>query len=283
MGNIADLSDLINRSSGGASGAPETIFFFKNARIACAAATSITTARFTTLWRYEGYPSHGEIPAAAEIPTNLTSGAFPITNPSAGFNKWLTQAAGTASTGGVLFLYDRLFHDGGLNANITTIQDVQTTAPTPVITRYAGASSAGNIMFYEIHSALGATPRTLTVEYINNNGITTSSTVVMGGTGFSEATRAQPIGLAAGNKGVSAVTRVKLDTGTGAVGNFAIVIARPLAWLPVSQAGATGWRDFTTGLPAIPEILPNACLALLWMPNTSTAPEVMGAISTIQA
>jgi hypothetical protein len=62
---------------------------------------------------------------------------------------------------------------------------------------------------------------------------------------------------------------------TATAGNFGITLARPIAWLPVDQAGTMGWRDYTTGLPGIPEIEPNSCLSL-------TATELFGCLATVQ-
>ena len=47
-------------------------------------------------------------------------------------------------------------------------------------------------------------------------------------------------------------------------------------------AGTAGWRDYTTGLPGIPVIDPNACLALMFIPAAATAPELWGCLATIE-
>jgi hypothetical protein len=43
-----------------------------------------------------------------------------------------------------------------------------------------------------------------------------------------------------------------------------------------------GWRDYTTGLPGIPVINPDACLALMFIPGGGTAPELFGSFATIE-
>jgi hypothetical protein len=43
-----------------------------------------------------------------------------------------------------------------------------------------------------------------------------------------------------------------------------------------------GWRDYTTGLPGIPVIDDNACLALMYIPNVATAVELFGSLGTIE-
>jgi hypothetical protein len=75
---------------------------------------------------------------------------------------------------------------------------------------------------------------------------------------------------------------VQLDVSTGVAGNFGITIGNALAWLPVGSVGVGGWRDYTTGLPGIPAIDPNACLALLFIPGITTAPEVYGAMTFVE-
>jgi hypothetical protein len=43
-----------------------------------------------------------------------------------------------------------------------------------------------------------------------------------------------------------------------------------------------GWRDYTTGLPGIPVIDPDACLALMFIPFAATAPELTGLLATVE-
>lgn len=281
MAAIADLSDLLNRSSGGASGAPENIFFYKVPRVAGAAAAATILGRMHSLWRYEGMPSAGTTPTNGEIPTNSTSGSIPFTNASAGFEKWMTHISAGSNVPGTLVLYDRLFHESGFNPNITTEQTVQGNPASPAITR--NTSGIGNIMFAEINTAVGSTARTLTVEYVSDTDVVASSSVQLGATSFAEANRVQILPMQGGHKGVKSVRKLKMNLGTGTAGNFSIVIGQPLAWIPIGVAGAVGWRDFTTGLPGIPKINDNACLCFLWLTSSTTAPEIFGAISTIQA
>jgi len=43
-----------------------------------------------------------------------------------------------------------------------------------------------------------------------------------------------------------------------------------------------GWRDFVTGLPGIPSPGDDACLAFLFVPVTTTAPEFFGGYSIVE-
>lgn len=281
MAALTDLSDLLNRQTGGNNGAPENLFFHKVPRVAGAAAASPIAGRACSLWQYEGMPAGGAVPTAAAIPDRATVGAIPFAAPGGGRDKQLISAGIAPLVAGVFLLYDRLFHIGGLSGIVTTPQTVQGSTPTPALTRNTGG--AGNFAFYEIYTAIGATGATLTMTYTDQDGNTgQTSTINIGNTGFREATRAQRIPLAAGDSGIRAIASVQLSGTTGTAGNFGITIAQPLALIPVGAAGIMGWRDYTTGLPGIPAIDPNACLALLFIPSAATAPEVFGALAFVE-
>lgn len=281
MAALTDLSDLLNRQSGGNSGSPENVFFHKVPRIEGAAATNPTAGRTCSLWRYDGMPAGGAAPTSGAIPDRSTTGALPFTAPGGSRSKMLISAMIASSVSGVFVLYDRLFHIGGLSGTSTSPQTVQDTTPTPAITRNTGG--AGNFAFYEIYTLIGSTPATLTMTYTDQDGNTgQTSTINIGAAGFREVTRAQRIPLAAGDTGLRAVASVQLSGSTGTAGNFGITIAQPLAWIPVGAAGVGGWRDWTTGLPGIPEPDPNACLALMMLPNQALAAELFGGLGFVE-
>jgi hypothetical protein len=283
MAAITDLSDLINRQTGGNSGTPENIFFHKVPRVAGAAATAPVTGRGASLWQYEGMPTGGATPGATAVPDDTTTGAIPFTAPGGSRDKWLVNASIVPLVAGVFLLYDRLLHVGGLSGTSTADQSVQGTGPaTPALTRNTGG--AGNIAFYEIYTAIGTTSTTLTMTYTNQAGTgSRTSTINIGATGFREVTRMQRIPLAAGDSGIREIDKVKLTATTGTAGDFGITIGQPLAWIPVGAAGIAGWRDYTTGLPGIPSIHPDACLALYFVAGAATAPEVFGCLGTVEA
>ena len=281
MAALTDLSDLINRQSGGSSGAPDNPFFLKVPRISGASATGLVAGRAASLWTYDGMPAGGALPTSAEVPTRATTGAISFVPPAASKEKFLIGAGITATVAGVFLLYDRLFHIGILSGAATTDQTIQGSPLTPALTRNTGG--AGNFAFYEIYSIIGTTSTTLTMTYTNQAGTSgKTSTINIGATGFREVTRAQRIPLAAGDSGLRGVEKISLAASTTTAGNFGIVIAQPIAWLPVGSAGTMGWRDYTTGLPSIPTIDQNACLSLLFIPSVSTAPECFGSLAFVE-
>jgi hypothetical protein len=281
MAALTDLSDLINRLTGGSSGSPETMFWTKVPRTAGAAAALPVAGRLTSMWTYDGMPSSGAVPTSAAIPDRTTPGALPFTAPGGGREKFLISMGVAPLISGSFLLYDRLFHIGGLSAILTTAQTVQGTTPSPALTR--NTNGVGNMAWYEVYSLLGTTAATLTMTYTDQDGNTgQTATINIGGTGFRDVTRAQRIPLAAGDTGLRAVASVQISATTGTAGNFGITIAQPLAWIPVGAAGAGGWRDYTTGLPGIPAINPDACLALAYIPNVATAAELIAAATFVE-
>lgn len=276
MTAITDLSDLINLSTGGNSGTPENLFFYKSARIAGAAATAPIAGRPASLWRYDGSTGPGAVPGAVSVPDNTTDGGLKQTNPGGSREKWLTQVWATGLVGGTLILYDRLLHIGGLSGTATAGQNVGGT-----LTRYT--DGIGNIAFIEVNTIIGTTATTVVMNYTNQSSAgATGPAVAIGGTGFREVTRAIFLPLAAGDTGIMGVTDIDLTASTTTVGNIGVVVAHPLAYIGIGTSGAAGWRDFVTGLPGIRKIETDACLALLWIPTTTTAPEIFGGISTVE-
>lgn len=281
MAAITDLSDLINRQTGGNSGTPENIFFHKVPRVAGVAATAPIAGRGCSLWEYDGMPAKGAIPTSAAIPDRTTQGAIPFTAPGGSRDKNLIGASIAPLTAGVYLLYDRLFHIGGLSGTSTAAQTIQGSPASPALTRNTGG--AGNMAFYEIYTVIGTTGTTLTMTYTNQAGTgSRTSTINIGATSFREVTRMQRIPLAAGDFGIQSIQQIQLTATTGTLGNFGITIAQPLAWIPVGAAGTMGWRDYTTGLPGIPVIDPDACLSLMFIPAAATAPELFGSLATIE-
>jgi len=279
MTAFADLSELVNRMTGGNSGTPVNVPFYKDARVGAAAAAANVAGRITSLWAYNGQPSHGATPGAVAAPTNATAGALRQTNPGGGRQLWCTGVWATGLVAGTLTLYDRLLHIGGLSGTVTTAQTVGGS-----LTRYATTTSPGNEIWVEIYTAIGGTGTTVTASYTDqdgNAGQTTQATAI-GGAGFNEAQRIIKLPLASGDNGVRAVASVTVLATTGTAGNFGVTVARPLAVIPVPAAGIGYVRDFVAQQPGIQEILTDACLAWTWQANTTTVPQIHGGVQLVE-
>ena len=280
MAALTDLSDIINRTTGGNSGAPETIFFFKDSRTFAGAAVAATVSgRLTSLWQYIGSPTADSSNPSSGVASLSTNGAMQITNPAGGTQKWLLGMTGSSSVAGTLILYDRLAHNSGLSGILDTAQTVNLTPD-----RYTSTESAGNQIWLEIYSLIGTTARTVTISYTNQNGTDSRTTpaTAIGGTGLREAQRLIQIPLAAGDTGVRSVESVTLSGSTGTAGNFGVVIGRPLIVMPLGVIGTGSVRDLIAGLPGIIEIKTDACLSLQWLANVTAAPQIYGSLHMVE-
>lgn len=296
MAAIAGLNDLINRLSGGA-GATESIFFWKYPRYTNSAGTPNQTpaggSGFTTsLWMGDGNPSGSNIgPSTAVVPTNATLGALGQTDPGGGREKFIVQVAAVVGQPGLLWIYDRLSHQGGLVGNLATPQT--TNLPTAALTRYT--TGDGCIAWVETYDQVGGTTVNFSVSYTNQAGTSgrTSPSVSLAAssTGLN---RMNFIPLLSPDSGIRSVESVTLAATTGAAGYLGVTIGKPLAvvhmntWPPsgLAQSGG-GSRNFTIGLPDIPKVFPGACLALAWTPaylgGAYIGGDLQGAITMVEA
>lgn len=278
MAAIADLSDLLNRATGGNSGTPEPIFFFKDARVDSAAAVATVAGRYTSLWMYEGSPSGGPAPTTVAIPDNTTDGGLKQTDPGGGRTKWLVGGWIACNTPGTFILYDRLLHIGGLSGTVTTAQTVGGT-----LTRNTGG--VGNQIWVEIYTQIGTTATTITASYTDQDSNTgqTSTATAIGGTGLREAQRIIPLPLAQGDYGVEACASVTLAGTSGTAGNFGVSIVRPLLSIPCPAAGVGNIADLIAARPGPIAIDTDACLALAFIANTTTVPFTVGSLNFVEA
>jgi hypothetical protein len=253
------------------SSSAETIFQHKDPRVAGAAAVNTIGGQTSSLWEYEGIPSHGAVPAASWVnPTNATPGGILHTDPAGILQKWLTSLYASASQAGMFILYDRLGQISGLSGLSTGAQNINGGSPA-LPTRYT--NGLGNILFAEIYTQIGTVATTITAAYADDAGnASTTQPVTWGATNNREAQRAKQLSLAAGDKGVRSVTSVTAVASTTTAGNFGLVMAHPIAQIPVGASGAGVMTSFLDA--AIQEIKPDACLAWLFVP-ISTGPPII--------
>jgi hypothetical protein len=259
MGSFADISEVINRLSGGNNGNPQSIFWHKEWRVAGAAGVAPVAGQGTSLWEYEGQPSHGAVPAASWVnPDNTTQGGLKQVDPGGGRQLWLLNVNATMPASGKLIVYDRLGQRSGFSATNTGTQNVN-GGPDALPTRYT--NGVGNEIWIEIYTQIGATPTTLTVAYKNQAGASkTSQPVVFGGTGRREAQRFIRVPLAAGDTGVQALVSLTVLATTGTAGDFGILLVHPLANVICGLSNAAFCASYLDG--SMPEILLDACVAL---------------------
>lgn len=278
MTAFADLSEIVNRVTGGNSGTPQFLNVWKDNRVGSSAAANLVAQKMTSLWQYNGTPSDGAAPGGSVInPDNTTTGGIKQNDPSGGRQLWLLGAQAMSSRAGMLVLYDRLLTISGLSGTVTTAQTVGGS-----LTRYTDGK--GNEIWAEIYTAIGATARTISASYTNTAAASgqTSRSAVFGGTGSNEAQRIIPISLASGDTGVEAVASVTIGGGsTGTAGDFGINIVHRLHSFPIHGPGGVCIRNFVTEGRII-EIPTDACLAWAFFANgveSTTAPVMMASLT----
>jgi hypothetical protein len=234
----------------------------------------LTVGAFTTLAGrlydlWTAAPPVGAAPTAAVVPTRATIGALGQENAGAGLNTAIIGARFSALSPGNYLVIDRLSHQGGLSAIVTTAQT--TNLPTAAITR---GSAVGVMIGLTIYAQIGTTVTTVTVSYTNSDGTAgrTSPAVVFGGTANREAGRLIQIPLQAGDVGVQSVQSVTVLATTATAGNFGVTLFRPLYVVCVPDAsGVLSAGGLITGstFGGAPNIPADACLSLLYLGSTN--------------
>lgn len=290
MTALTDLSAIINRLTGGNSGAPEHINWYKQGTVNGASLPAPVVGNGLSLWAVDGFPGFPIAgPGAAAVPNNTTAGGLLQTDPTGGRQKWLLGLECFGSIPGTLMLYDRLCHISGLSGTVITAQTFQGTAgaESPTLTRYTNGS--GNFLFYEVYTAIGTTARTITASYTDNDGNTGQTTIAapIGGAASTQQSRvatAMIMPLASGDVGIRACKEATLSASTvSAAGNFGLTIGHPLATVQCGQNGQGSARDLITGFPAIIEVLQDACLGMLFFPNSTSIPQLWGSVHMIES
>jgi hypothetical protein len=276
---IADLSDLVNRLTGGSNGTPEHVNWAKEPRISGTAANVTVAGRWQSLWMYDGSPSGGELaPTTVAVPTNATPGSLRQLDPSGGRQKWMVGVDAVASAAGTLLVYDRLLHMSGL---LATNLGAQTVGGT--LTR--NTTGVGNEIWVEINTLIGVTATTITASYTNQDGTSgrTTQAAAFGGTGLREAQRIIRLPLQSGDTGVRAVASVTIAASTGTAGDYGVVVARPLLSVPLPTTGVLSTKDLISGFPAMLEVDSGACLTMAWLANGTVAPALYGSMHSVEA
>jgi hypothetical protein len=218
-------------------------------------------------------PLGASAPTTAEAPTRASTGAIGQRNGGADalrLVRLLVHPQGGAGLQCASFLVDRLSHQGGLSGIVTTEQTAN--LPTAALTRY----TTGEDVFaaVEIHSTIGTTATTATLNYTNQAGTAgrTSPPFVIGGAGFRENNRFIRVPLQQGDTGVRSVQGITLAASTGTAGAFGIVLYKQLLSIPSLLSDYQLDFNPLLGLGGMfPEIVDDACLHFL-VRTTSASP-----------
>jgi hypothetical protein len=228
---------------------------------------------YASLWRAFGNPAAGAAGPANGSGVALTSastGALPIPAPSNTSYLAAFDAGGNAP--GTLMLCDRIAQ-WGVDAAVNTSQSMgAVTLPTRA-TSYTDME-----LWLEVETALGATQTgNITINY-TDQGNAAGTTSVGQFPASAPAGRALPVSLASGDYGVRSVTSVQLTTAT--TGKLNAVLRRVICPINILAVGASA----NLGYPETDlEVVGNdSCLELMWLPQGTTAPNVLGGYSIAQ-
>lgn len=263
MTAYANLSEFINRKTGGNSGSPDYLLDIKTSRVNGGAATTTLVGRWFTMWRFEGTTGAGAIPGAVTACDNTTVGGWGQAAPGGGRQKFLDSlCVATGPLGMSVLVYDRLLQCGGLSGIVTTAQAVG-----GAITR--NVNGDGNQIWLEVHTQVGATNTTATISYTNQAGTAgRTATVSFGGTNHRENQRALPVTLQSGDSGVRSVENVTLAATTATAGDFSVVIAKPIVLLGSATISMGQSVSFLDG--DMPDV-GSSCIAYMALPGTAAS------------
>jgi hypothetical protein len=228
---------------------------------------SLTAGYFYSLWKQAG-----SFPAGVDPTPSLqgfaldksVAGALPFVNPTAPKRLFLFSTQIGAAGAETFILYDRMWHVGGINLNIST---TQTFTGTLAPTRHT--DGIGNQLLLEITTAAGSTAQTLSITYINENDQSQVAQIAIPAS--LGAGRIAWVPLASGDLGVKSVVDCSVPAGMGGgVAN--------LVMLSMKQFYPIGWasnqhieRETVLHTAALPEITADSCLAFLLLCSSTTA------------
>lgn len=223
----------------------------------------ITAGRMYSRWR--DAPVAGAIPGGTAACSSSTLGALQASHGNngglSGLATWIKTVRSGRSSGGTLFIYDRLVHSSGLSGIVTTSQT--TNLPTASLTRYT--DGVGVLAFIELYGAVGTTATTFTCTYTNSAGLSgqISQSQVIGGTAERAIGVMVPILLQVGDVGVRSVESVTLAATTGTAGDFGITLMKPLYAMNIVDESHGFAQDTVRDFGALFEsVQADACLAI---------------------
>lgn len=214
-----------------------------------------------------GNPGAAVAPSPGIAGAALTSYAGQIPIPGASGDTHLARFTANSQVAGQLLLCDRLWHNSGISATLTTAQTVNSAA-FPARDKVGSVNGDGVNVLMEVSTVMGAGAGNATMIYTNEAGVGSRSSVVA-------YVAAMPVGhcqefpLAAGDKGVRSIQSIQWSVSRTS-GVIHLVAYRVLANLSVTAPGVGAEADgIALGMPRLYD---NSVPFLLWIPATVTAP-----------
>lgn len=211
-------------------------------------------AQWHTLLDRAGTPGAGSLAVG-----NVASGVF-VDDTVAGFpniasfsaGQGLLHSIGFSNTVACRFaLYDRLFHAGSVS--MLTLATTTLASQPDITGRMPDGLGHSCEIWLEINAAVSATATTVSIGYMNSDGIAGRSTGATSSLSGFITGRLINLPLQAGDKGVRKIESITVGGTVATTGSVNVIIARPLARgmrVPVVGGGGT-WGFDKTGMPRI--------------------------------
>lgn len=228
------------------------------------------TGAYRSWWRLAGIPTQPAIPSTAVALDNTSLGALPFTDPAGGQTAYIGKVNLTQAANGIISIFDRLSHMGGLVANSTSPQTVNTAA----ITR-PNANGENTQAFVEGYTNASAGSTTGTVSYTNSAG-TNSRTGTFSFDFAGSATMFEIIPQD-GDTGFKSVETLTFTGANASAGNFGVTIVRKVCDIYVGpDSDPQGPMDL-----CLPQVPAGACLFLASWRSASTSGNLSGSIDIV--
>ena len=236
--------------------------------------TPQATGAFHSLWLTPGEPGPGVAPATGNgaIPDDATAGAHPFVNAAGALNNGLGYFSANGLAVGTLVVFDRIWHNSGLNTT-TTITSFTSTA----LTRFTDGK--GVECWAEWYTSSGAATATnATVIYTDESGNTGATGTIVMPAVTKIAGQMFPMQMASGDYGIRAAASTTLSV-TQTSGTWGLTFMKRLAEIPIrpSDQGASVLNAIDLGYPDIPD---DACLSFMFQgavtANTLTGSLLIG-------
>jgi hypothetical protein len=223
----------------------------------------LANAAWFSGWLATGLPAAGVAPSsglAGDVPTDATAGSIgSFVNPASG-NTYLGRVTTFQSQSGntsnsVLAIYDRLWHNSGIDRTLTTAQTINSVA----LTR-PDANGENVEAWWEVYVTMGTGTPTVTLTYTDQSGNTGNSGSSGALTASMVAGRTERFTMAAGDTGVRSIQTWQGSATFGTVGTIGLVMRRPVALLNVPLGVQASHDAVSMGLPRIYD---DACIEVL--------------------
>lgn len=232
---------------------------------------------FQSSWLANGNPGPGVAPSLYSDGSGYTcdkdtAGAIQITNGAV--QLWLAKLALNCTQPGVIILADRLWSCSGIGFASGTYT---ITTPGNLPARITD-NGVGCELWIEQFVAAGSASGTLTANYLNANDGSAKSGVISAVVSAPVIGQMQPVPLAAGDTGIRQLTSIA-HSNTWTSGSIGATILKRITEAPI--IAANGGVNLDWAQLALPKIPNDACLFAFFLANGTTAPVILGSITTI--